>query len=620
MGYCGKIARVDLSSRAVDIMRPDELFYRTYLGGRGFIAHALLQEVWTAVKPFDAENVIVFAPGVLTGSPVPGSGRHSVGALSPLTNGFGDGEAGGFWGVELKKAGLDALIIKGRAEAPCYIWINDGAVEIKDAGHLWGRSTLEVDRSLRAELGSKIRVAQCGPAGENGVHFACVVHDLRHFVGRSGIGGVMGSKNLRAVAVRGANPIPLADPEGLSAFAKQNTKKALGANGLFHSLGTAGLFEFMNQAGALPTRNFREGMFEGSSELDGAMIQERYISGRHSCFACPVRCKPEVTLDGEYKVGPETGGPEYETLAALGSLCGVSDLPTVLKANELCNLYGLDTISTGGVVAFAMECAEKGLIAPSDLDGQKLGFGDGAGMLALIEKIANGRGLGRLLALGVKQAAAEIGGEAPRLAMHVRGQEIPMHEPRQKYALGLGYAMSVTGADHMHNMHDTAVAGGPGAMAEFGFSGALDPQSLDMKKLAIFKYASTWRYLADCAVVCMFMPYGPAQLRDIINLNCGWNTTTVELFRVAQRSITMSRAFNIARGLNPEDEVLPDRFHQAFSKGPLAGKRLSPKDFVQARQSFYRMMNYDQQGVPTIELLAELGLDWVAERYPEIWP
>jgi len=447
-GYNGKILRVDLSRGTTSVDEPEEGFYRHYMGGRAFVSYYLLRELGGGEDPLGPQNKLIFAGGPVTGIPIAGSGRNSVGAKSPLTNGYGDAEVGGYWGAEFRQAGYDAIIIEGKAEKPVYIWIEDGKVEIKDARHLWGKTTGECQKIIQQESGvSGVRVAQIGIAGENQVNYACVVNDINHAAGRSGMGAVMGSKNLRAIAVRGRQKVEVADSRAVNSLARRlrDILKTHRAAVAMSQYGTAGGLVALNTAGGLPTRNFKDGVFEGAEKISGQLMNESILAGRGGCYACPIRCKPEVSVGEPYNVDPFYGGPEYETLAALGSDCGIDNLEAVAKGNQLCSAYGLDTISTGASIAFAMECFENGILTDKDTGGSKLNFGNAEAMLQMIEMIARREGPGKVLADGVVKAAAAFGKGAEEFAMHVKGQELPMHEPRFKPGLGVGYTISPTG-------------------------------------------------------------------------------------------------------------------------------------------------------------------------------
>ncbi|MDD5038746.1 MAG: aldehyde ferredoxin oxidoreductase family protein [Dehalococcoidales bacterium] len=617
-GYNGKILRVDLSHHSISTYEPGEDFYRNYIGGRGFISHILLRELGRNVDALSPENKLIFATGAITGVPLAGSGRNSVGAKSPLTGGYGDTEVGGYWGAEVKHAGYDAIIIEGKAESPVYLWIEDGKVEIKDARHLWGKTTAECERLIKRELGERgIRVAQIGIAGENQVRYACVINDLSHAAGRTGMGAVMGSKNLRAIAVRGHQKVALSDEKAFNVFARQ-LRNDLKTNRYAVSMsesGTAGGLINLNLAGGLPTRNFQQGMFEGAERISGTAINENILVGRRGCYSCLIRCKPEVALVEPYNVDSVYGGPEYETVASLGSNCGIDNLAAIAKGNELCNAYGLDTISTGVSIAFSMECFEQGILTDKDTGGLKLNFGNAEAMVKLVEMIAHRAGIGSILAEGVAKAAVVFGKGAANFAIHVKGQEIPMHEPRFKPGLGLGYTISPTGADHCHNIHDSTYTKRiPGGLRSLGISEPLPCQELSPAKVRLLVYGSLWQHLLDCLVSCHFIPLYPEQVANLMKTITGWNTTVWEVMKVAERCVAMTRAFNIREGTTKKDDDLPRRFFSPFTSGPLKGVRIDEEVLEQSIDTYYSMTGWDREsGAPTLAKLQELGIEWVAK-------
>ena len=617
-GYNGKILRVNLSSGTTSVDEPDESFYRYYFGGRGFISYFLLKEVPRGADPLGADNKLIFAAGPITGLPVAGSGRNSVGAKSPLTGYYGDGEVGGYWGAELKHAGYDAIIVEGKAENPVYLSINDGQAEIKDATHLWGKPTADCDKLLKEELGDRnVRVAQIGPAGENLVRYACVLNDIRHACGRCGMGAVMGSKKLRAIAVRGRQPVELADAETIGAIARGyrdnfRNRKSL-ANLSDH--GTAGNFAAFDRIGSLPTRNFQEGGFEGTSKISSEAIEAGTLKKRESCYGCPIQCKPVVSVGGRYKVDPVYGGPEYETQAALGSFCGVDDLEAIIKGNELCNIYGLDTISTGVTIAFAMECFERGLLTKADTGGLELNFGNAEAMVKLIEMIARRQGPGNVLAEGSARAAQTIGKGAEQFAMHVKRQEIPMHDPRWKPGLGLGYAVSPTGADHNHNIHDNLYHKRIGnELNSFGIFEPVPLNDLGPAKVRLVYYGSTWRHMLDCLGMCNFTEFDAQQTVDLVKASTGWPTSVFELMNLGERCIQMTRAYNIREGMSPDEDRLPERFFNTpYPAGPLQGLKIDKEAMEKAIDIYYNIAGWDRtSGAPTLNKLQELGIEWVA--------
>ncbi|MCD6539051.1 aldehyde ferredoxin oxidoreductase, partial [Candidatus Bathyarchaeota archaeon] len=413
-GYAGRILRVNLTDDKIRIESPDEKFYRRYMGGWGFIAYYLLRELESGVEPLSPVNKLIVALGPITGVPIAGSGRNAVGGKSPLTGGFGASEGGGFFGAELKKAGFDCIIIEGRAEKPVYLWIHDGEAEIRDANHIWGMYIADSQRIIREELKDNlIRTMQIGPGGENLVRYACVINDLKHAAGRTGMGAVMGSKRLKAIAVRGHGEVKVADPDKVRKLAEVMvdwaSAKPRGAGGVDWGLGTGAWMTAHVLSGNLPTRNFRDGLFPNPEAISAQTIRDTILIRMDSCYACPIRCKKVVKVDEPWKVDPEYGGPEYETLAALGSNCGIDNLKAICKANELCQKYTIDTIGAGATIAFAMECYENGILTKEDTGGLDLSFGNAEAMVKLVEMIGRREGIGDLLAEGTRRAAERIG-------------------------------------------------------------------------------------------------------------------------------------------------------------------------------------------------------------------
>jgi len=351
-GYLGRMLRVNLSKDKLSVECPDEIFCRRYLGGEGFVAYFLLKELKPGIDPLGLENKLIFAAGPVTGAPIAGNSRNSIGAKSPLTGGFGESEVGGYWGVELKRAGFDAVIVEGKASSPVYLWIHDGEAEIRDASHIWGLETGDAQRVIREELSDNlVRVALIGPGGENLVRYACVMVDLKDAAGRTGMGAVMGSKNLKAVAVRGSGRIEVSDKRILTELSRHLIQKVKDMG--LHEYGTGSLFEEYAASGNLPIRNFRDGEFQNAAVLSAKNVKATVRVSMEGCYACPIRCKKIVKIDEPFTVDPAYGGPEYEALASLGSNCGVDDLKAVCKANEICNRFSIDAISAGVSIAFA---------------------------------------------------------------------------------------------------------------------------------------------------------------------------------------------------------------------------------------------------------------------------
>jgi aldehyde:ferredoxin oxidoreductase len=616
-GYTGRILRVNLSDSKMQVETPEENFYRRYFGGRALIAYYLLKETKPKADPLGPENKLIFATGILTGAPFSGSGRNSVGAKSPLTGAYGDAEVGGFWGAELKHAGFDAVIVEGKAKNPVYLWVHDGQAEIKDAKHLWGKEIGQSQELIRKELQDQtIRTTQIGPAGERLVRYACVINDLKHAAGRSGMGAVMGSKNLKAIAAKGKERVKTADLKrirDMAVWLNENMPK-LASN--LHNYGTGAVMDAFAATGNLPYHNFRDGEFPNPDAIDAKTLKKTVGIGMETCFACTVRCKKVVKIDGKLKVDPIFGGPEYETLASLGSDCGIDDLPAICKGHELCQRYGLDTISVGATIAFAMECYENGIITKKDTGGIELKFGNVDAMLQLLDLIARREGIGDLLAEGVKKAAEKLGARAEKFAIHVKGLEVPMHEPRLKRALGLGYATSPTGADHVHNIHDTMFDENLlKDMRSLGVLELVPIEDFGPAKIRVFRYFTAWRHLHNCLVLCIFPPWNYEQKVELVKAVTGWNTTAFELWKVGDRALNMTRAFNFREGFTVKDDWLPDRFFHPHDVGALSKTAVDPEQFRRARRTYYVMNGWNEEtGAPTREKLEELDVGWVAEK------
>ncbi len=615
-GFTGKILRVNLSNKRISFETLEESFYRRYFGGRGLISYYLLTELEPRIDPLGPDNKLIFACGPVTGAPVSGSGRNSVGAKSPLTGAYGEAEAGGFWGAELKRAGFDAIIVEGKASSPVYLWINDQKVELRDASHLWGLEIKKSQETIRNDLGTKtVKVAQIGPGGEKLVRYASVVNDMNHVAGRCGMGAVMGSKNLKAVAVKGSMRVEVRKPKRLGKLAKWMATNVDNVAHTLHAYGTGAEMDVMEETGNLPVRNFRDGDFPEVDAISAEAVKDTVGVGMGTCFACSVACKKEVKVTEPWSVDPAYGGPEYETLAALGSNCGVSDLKAVCKANELCQRYSIDTISTGVTISFAMECFENGLLTKEDTGGMDLSFGNAESMLKLVEMIGEKRGLGALLAEGTKRVAERIGNGAEEFAFHVKGQEVPMHDPRLKRGEALGYAVSPTGADHVHNIHDTFLYPQlPKSYNSLGILEAVPTEDFGPKKVRLYKYVGDWRTLNNFLVMCLFTPWSVIQKVEIVRCVTGWNTTAFELMKVVERGNTLARIFNIREGFTEKDDWLPPRFFKPKTSGALSKTAVNPEALQKAKTLYYDMMGWTAQGVPKQSKLEELDIAWAADK------
>jgi aldehyde:ferredoxin oxidoreductase len=628
-GYTGNILHLDLTSKKHWIEHPPEVFYRTYWGGRALALYYMLKEMKAHTDPLSPDNLLIFAPSVLTGTPAPAIPRYTVCAKSPLTGAQGESEAGGWWGPELKKAGFDALIVKGASTTPIYLWIKDGKIEIKEAAHLWGKDTGTTQKMIREELADdKVRIAQIGPAGENLVRFANIVNELAHFNGRNGLGAVMGSKKLKAIAVRGTKPIDLYDKEKVSQVTKEITKRVLD-NPLsrdLRELGTPGVIRPSYEAGCLPSYNWTTGYFKEGESLTAETYNKTILKETKGCYACPIRCKRVAEVnEPDLKVDPAYGGPEYETIVAFGSICGISDLKYIAKANELCNRYTMDTISTGMVIAFAMQCYQEGLLTKEDTAGIELTFGNKEALLVLVKKIAYREGLGDLLSQGSYLASQKIGKGAEKLIHQVKKQEIAMHDPRVKTGVGLQYALSDYGADHMKAAHDPFFKAqdsvGVKTMSGLGILEPVSPTDIGEKKVALFKLLDIYWTVFDILGVCYF-GYVPRsvgtmeELLEIIQSATGWETTWFELMKLGERSINMARIFNHREGFTSKDDTLPEVFYRDFKGGPLDGKlAIHKEDFQKAIRLRYQLMGWNADtGIPAPAKLIELGLTWLMDE------
>ncbi|MGC9336366.1 MAG: aldehyde ferredoxin oxidoreductase family protein, partial [Anaerolineae bacterium] len=576
--------------------------------------------------PLGPENVLVLSLGVTTGAAISGQSRVTATAKSPLSGAIGDAQAGGFWPAEAKGAGYDAFVFTGKAEKPVYLWVEDGKVELHDAGHLWGRVTGEVDAAIKEELGDdKIQILQCGPAGEKGVRYACIINMSNRANGRTGMGAVMGSKNLKAVAVRGHKRPEIADRKALAALARWGVDN-LEESGVYGMTlhGTADVLGYQNEVGGLPTRNWSSGSFEDAEALTGAVMSDTILKERDTCYACIVRCKRVVETEWQgRKVEPLYGGPEYETLATFGSYCGVGNLDAVSYANQLCNMYGLDTISCGATVAFAMDCFEHGLITLEDTGGVDLRFGNAEAMVQMVEQICHREGFGNILAEGTGRVARRLGKDAEELAIVVKDHDLPAHMPEVKRSLGLIYAVNPFGADHQSSEHDPAYEGDFGAyqerMAQLDLLEQQPEFSLSPEKVRFALYTEQFYSLLDSINVCQFVYgpswhlYSPNQLVEMARAVTGWDLSLWEMMKVGERRLNLMRAFNTRESFGRDDDKLPPKLAKPRTGGPSDGMSFGPEELEQAKDLYYSMCGWDQQGVPTRAKLEELSIGWVAD-------
>ncbi len=630
MTLTATVYHVDLTRGTIETRTLPEDVYRKYPGGSALAAYLVLQAIPVGADPLGPDNVLAMAVSPLTGLAISGQSRMTACARSPLTGAIGDSQCGGFFPAEMRAAGADAFVFTGQSPEPVYLWLQDGHAELRPAGHLWGKVTAEADRRLREEVGDpKAEVAQIGPAGENLVRFAAIMNMVNRANGRTGLGAVMGSKRLKAVVVRGSkSPKPARAEEFRGLVKRLKAMQEMNPGiGWFGEYGTAGVLAIQDKMGGQPTRNYSEGTFEQCKDIDGSTMVKTILKERDTCYACVVKCKRVVeVVDPEIPVDPIYGGPEYETLTFFGSMCGVGDLKLLARASADANMYGMDTISAGATIAWAMEARAKGLL---DDRGLGLEWGDGRAVLRAIEAIALRRGVGDLLAEGSLRAATTLGPAAVDLTVTVKGQELPAHMPQHKRSLGLIYAVNAFGADHQSSEHDSMLKSKPGSLhqrrlAELGEFGNLDLRDLSDEKVR-FAYTTQCFYSAlDSLGLCQFVwgpswqLYGPAETVELVRYGTGWDASMAELLRMGERRIHLLRAFNARERIGKSADVLPKKlFEPLGGKGPTAGVALTTAEFEHARDTYYRLAGCDPDtGYPTRARLTELGLEWVAEQIP----
>lgn len=643
-GYAGKVLHVDLTNRTLEVEQPTEAFYRQYVGGSLMGLYYLWKNTPKGADPLGPENTMVFALSAPTGMPVSGQSRCTLTCKSPSSGGVADSQAGGFWPAELKRAGFDAIVVKGAADSPVYLWIEDGKPELRDASHLWGKTTFEVDETLKAELGdNKVEIAQVGPAGEKLANFAAVMNMANRAWGRTGVGAVMGSKNLKAIVVRGRNKVTPASKSRLAALSKKGATLFPDSDmESFGKYGTADTVMGNHGSGGLPTRNWDAGVMEMAPQISGERLYDELLRGaeagaqdklgRDTCYACIVRCKRVV--ESEWKgipLVPEYGGPEYETIATFGSYCGVDDLHAVTYANQLCNEYGVDTISCGATLSWAMECYEQGVLSKEELDGIELHYGNAEGMIAILEKTLKREGIGDVLAMGSAKAADHLG-KGHDYLLTIKGQELPAHMPHVKRSLGLIYAVNPFGADHQSSEHDPmyhpkVYEGKPEApgskrfLEPIGLTRPQAPKVLNAEKVE-FALKTQYNYSsADTISVCQFVYgpgwqlYGPQDMAELMSAATGWDVSVDEIQEIGRRRLNLMRAYNAREGLTRDQDTLPKKlFRKALSGGRSDGIIMEEAELNAGMDMYFEQAGWDvATGIPTRATLEDAGLAWVAD-------
>lgn len=620
-----KILDVNLTTQKVTVRILPGNIYRLYPGGSALGMYLMLQDMKPGIDPLSPENMLIFSVSPLTGLPISGQSRMVVTTKSPLTGTAGDSQAGGFMPVHIKANGYDSIIFRGKSQGPVYVYIDGDKVEFRDGKNVWGKVTGEAETIIKDELGEKrVEIAQIGPGGENLSKYACIINMCNRANGRNGVGAVMGSKNLKALVVKKARPIKPVDAENFKTLTK-NIKERIKENEGIEGLGihgTDGELEDTNSEGYLATNNWTKGYFPGARKITGTTMTETILVGRETCHACAIRCKRVVEVPG--KVDPFYGGPEYETCSTFGSYCGIANLETIALANQLCNMYGLDTISCGATIAFAMECYEKGLLTDKDTDGLKLTFGNDEVIPIIIEKIAKREGIGDLLAEGSYRAAHRIGEEAIPLSMTTKGQEMPAHMPQFKQSLALIYAVNPFGADHQSSEHDIFLMMPPDTqvrkwLSDIGCAkGYEDYDTLDDGKVDFGFTTQRFLSMLDTLCLCQFawgaawQLYGPNDIVTMCKYGIGWETSISELLRVGERRINMMRYFNAREGFTAKDDQIPERLFEPLPDGPAKGAHVDREKFEAAKKYYYEIAGWDvETGNPTDVTLKNLQLEWV---------
>ena len=615
--YCGKILRADLSSEEVLEEPIKSEWTLKFIGGKGLGIRYLYDLVRPGTNPFSPENVVIFMTGPLTGTVASTVSRMANITKSPLSLTMSDSYSGGYFPAELKFAGFDGVIVSGRSSKPVYLSIKDGRAELRDAAHLWGKGVFETTDLIVEESGEKPKryidgpkVGCIGPAGENRVRYAAVAYDKHHFAGRGGTGAVMGSKNLKAISVRGtkqAKALTINSEPAFLEMVKEVVRKDIRENPdeeSYIKVGTPSVLNQSQEAGLLPTRNFQTGVFNEADQIDAdALFDTILVKHTTTCFSCAIGCRNVTKVrDGKF-AGLEGEGPEYETLAMCGSNIGIGDIRVVMKFNEECSDMGLDTISAGNVCGWAMELFERGIIAKKDTGGLELGFGNADVAVALPRLIALREGIGDILAEGVARASKKIGKNSERYAMHVKGQEYPAYDPRGSFGMALAYATSDRGADHNRAW--------PVGYEAFG---KIDPFTVEGKAELVVK-DQIRTSLKFSTVMCDFLAADFNLVARLLNAACETDYTEDSIKVVGKRIWTLTRLFNLREGFSREDDSIPARVYlDPLPEGNPKGKVVPEEGYQTMLSKYYKLFGWDQQGRPTRETLRELDLEELADH------
>jgi len=605
-GYAGRVLYVDLGTGKTRVEKLNEEYARKYIGGIGLGMRLWLANSKAGVDPFSPENPLILTLGPVSGTMFPTGGNgHAFVSKSPATHGVGEAVAHGTFGAEMKRAGYDAVILTGKSEKPVYLWIDDDSVQLLDSAHLMGKSPSETEDAIKDEIGDYyIRVASIGPAGEKLSRIACIINEKTRAAGRTGLGAVMGSKNLKAIAVRGTRDIVPAKPDEFMDMVKEFHERMKGpATQKYRTLGTVENILVHNSLYCMPTRNYNNAHFENADKISGEVMNEKYVAKIIGCSSCPMRCEHEVVVrEGPYK-GTMTR-MEYEMLWAMGPYCGIDRLDAIIKGMELCNYYGMDALSAGVIVGFTMDCHERGILSHEDLGGIDAHFGNAEALLQLLEKMGKREGIGNILAEGVKVAAEKIDKGAEQLAQHIKGLEVTGYDLRCLKTAALGFAVSFRGADH--NRHGAYV---------FDVKGKVDRLKAEKGRGKLVRDMEDVYALIDSFIVCKFsrgtfykeLP----DMAKLYSLVTGYDMTAEELKQAGERVNTVARLINIREGLSRKDDTLPWKvMHEPIpDDGPVKGAMVTQEELDLLLDDYYESRGWTLEGVPTTAKLKELGME-----------
>lgn len=610
LGYHGKLLRVNLTSRKVETQKLSDADFEKYMGGVGIGAKILYEETSFDTDPLGPDNVLIACTGPFSGTIVPSSGRHHIMARSPLTGILGESDVGGSWGFHFKKAGYDGLLIKGKANSPVYLWVHDDGVEIRDADTIWGKDSYASAAWLKQQTTPKATCAVIGQAGERQVKIASVPHigKIVRTAGRTGMGAVMGSKNLKAMVTYGTGSIPMADAEALKADVRTLMPHIKEATETFGKYGTSGGIDNYEKIGNFPVQNWRGNRWGGASKISGVAIHDTILTSKKACLMCPIACGRHIKItEGRY-APLECEGPEYETLGTMGGECQVDDLAAICKANELANRYGIDTISAGATIAFAMEAYERGILTKADTDGVPLTWGNGDAVVEMVHKIGKREGIGEIMGEGSRLMAEQLGNNAVEFAVHVKGLEPSAHDPRRFFSQALSYGTAARGACHnasWSHSYELSLS-----MPEIGIPEPQDAYQIE-GKAAFTAILQNLMCLQDTLLICRFTQVGKAvTVSNYVNwykMITGRDLDAQGMMQIGERVFNLKRLYNVRIGVSRKDDMLPFRFLTHNRKDAELTNQLPP--IGQLLSDYYEYRGWDEIGIPTPEKLEELGLN-----------